>query len=58
MDFGLINKHVFVGKAKNKWNSHQPGRIVGIGNDRYYIVRFEDGRKTWIRKNWILLRLP
>ncbi|MGE7768755.1 MULTISPECIES: hypothetical protein [Peribacillus] len=50
----MLNMKVYVGKAKNRWNSFTVGIIVGIGNDQYYIVRFRDGRKTWIRKDWIL----
>lgn len=47
---GII-KRLFVGKAKNKWNLVK----CGIGNDRYYIVMFSVGKKTWTRKDWILL---
>ncbi|MFE5429263.1 hypothetical protein [Peribacillus simplex] len=52
--FTPLGVHVFnARKRKNKWNSYKMGRIVGVENDRYYIVRFSCVRKTWIRKNWI-----
>lgn len=45
-----IMKRLFVGKVKNKWNLVK----CGIENDRYYIVMFSVGKKTWT-KDWIIL---
>ncbi|MFF2499558.1 hypothetical protein [Peribacillus sp. NPDC058075] len=53
----MLNMKIYVGKTKNRWNSFAVGIIVGIGNDQYYIVRFRDGRKTWILKDWIFFVL-
>ena len=45
-----IGWEVYVLENRMKWARGKLGRIVGVGNPRYYIVRFECGRKTWVRK--------
>lgn len=40
--------------GKPTWTRVQVGRIIGIGNERCYKVRYANGRVAWIKKEDIL----